>query len=769
MLSDGGTARMRPIRPDDGPRIVDFHARQSPESIYFRYFTPHPHLTDDEVDPPHPRRLRRPDGVRRPARRRDGRRRPLRPLAAAVRGRGGVLRRRPPPGPGHRHRAARVPGRGGPAGRHQRLHGHRAAVEPRMVRGVPAGRVRGAQHVRRGRDRGPPRPAADARRPRPPSRPGRSGPRPRPCACCSPPARWRSSAPGASGAASATPCCATCWPTSSTGPCTRSTPTPTTSAASGRCRASATSTARSTWRWSSCPPPRCPGVIEECGRKGVKAVIVISAGFAESGPEGAALSAAALRAARRFGIRLLGPNCLGVINTDPDVRLHATFATPEPAPGPGGPAVRVRHHRRRPARPHRRGRPGRVVVRRHRQPGRRVGQRPAAVLGRRRPHRARAALPRVVRQRPQVQPHRPRAVAPQADRGGARAAGAARAYPSDDGELPAETLRRPARADRRDPGRHAGPAARRGPGAGLPAAARRATGWRWSATAADRWRSPPTPASTPGWCWPSWAPGVPGGGGRARRPARRGCGPAPSTSGSRPVRDDLDAGAGRAARRRRRRQRAGRVRAGAPPVDRRPGGRRGRGPGRRRRARRCWPACSARTRRRSPSTAGRRCRCSTSPTTPPTRSAGSPRYARWRAAPEGELVVPDGADACGGPARVVEALAIAGRGRLELPTGDARRRAGGRGVPIVASPVVADDADEAAPGGGRARVPGGGQGRGPSPAWRRPRPAASRSTSTTRPSCGPRSTAWRGRSATAAWPVVVQPMAEPGRRRGGRR
>ena len=40
MLSDGGTVHVRPIRPDDGRRILDFHGRQSPESIYFRYFTP---------------------------------------------------------------------------------------------------------------------------------------------------------------------------------------------------------------------------------------------------------------------------------------------------------------------------------------------------------------------------------------------------------------------------------------------------------------------------------------------------------------------------------------------------------------------------------------------------------------------------------------------------------------------------------------------------------------------------------------------------------
>jgi acyl-CoA synthetase (NDP forming) len=82
------------------------------------------------------------------------------------------------------------------------------------------------------------------------------------------------------------------------------------------------------------PAAEVPQIVEDCGAKGVRAVIVISAGFAESGPEGAALSAATLRAARRFGIRLLGPNCLGVINTDPEVRLHATFATPNPRPGP---------------------------------------------------------------------------------------------------------------------------------------------------------------------------------------------------------------------------------------------------------------------------------------------------------------------------------------------------------------------------------------------------------------------------------------------------
>ena len=46
---DGATAFVRPIRPDDAPLIVDFHSRQSPESIYFRYFSPRPRLSEDEV------------------------------------------------------------------------------------------------------------------------------------------------------------------------------------------------------------------------------------------------------------------------------------------------------------------------------------------------------------------------------------------------------------------------------------------------------------------------------------------------------------------------------------------------------------------------------------------------------------------------------------------------------------------------------------------------------------------------------------------------
>ena len=81
------------------------------------------------------------------------------------------------------------------------------------------------------------------------------------------------------------------------------------------------------------PAAEVVDVIEACGRARVGAAVVISAGFAETGPDGAAEQERLLAAARRFGLRVLGPNCLGVINTDPDIRLQATFAEIEPLPG----------------------------------------------------------------------------------------------------------------------------------------------------------------------------------------------------------------------------------------------------------------------------------------------------------------------------------------------------------------------------------------------------------------------------------------------------
>ncbi len=75
-------------------------------------------------------------------------------------------------------------------------------------------------------------------------------------------------------------------------------------------------------------------VVEECGAKGVSAVVVISAGFREVGEEGARREAQLMDRIRAHGMRLVGPNCMGVLNTDPDVQMNATFAPTMPPAGP---------------------------------------------------------------------------------------------------------------------------------------------------------------------------------------------------------------------------------------------------------------------------------------------------------------------------------------------------------------------------------------------------------------------------------------------------
>ncbi len=81
------------------------------------------------------------------------------------------------------------------------------------------------------------------------------------------------------------------------------------------------------------PAAAVNAVAEACGRKGVRALVVISAGFAETGEEGRVRQAELLRICRAHGMRLVGPNCMGIINTDPSVRLNATFATAAPPEG----------------------------------------------------------------------------------------------------------------------------------------------------------------------------------------------------------------------------------------------------------------------------------------------------------------------------------------------------------------------------------------------------------------------------------------------------
>lgn len=74
-----------------------------------------------------------------------------------------------------------------------------------------------------------------------------------------------------------------------------------------------------------------PEIIEACGRHGVKAAVILSAGFGEGGPEGRALERQVLEIARRYGIRLVGPNCLGVMR--PAIGLNATFSNGGARPG----------------------------------------------------------------------------------------------------------------------------------------------------------------------------------------------------------------------------------------------------------------------------------------------------------------------------------------------------------------------------------------------------------------------------------------------------
>ncbi|NIP58826.1 MAG: CoA-binding protein [Gemmatimonadetes bacterium] len=75
-------------------------------------------------------------------------------------------------------------------------------------------------------------------------------------------------------------------------------------------------------------------VARECGEAGVKALVVISAGFREVGPEGAERERRLVEIVREHGMRLVGPNCMGLLSTEPGVSLNATFAPTAPPPGP---------------------------------------------------------------------------------------------------------------------------------------------------------------------------------------------------------------------------------------------------------------------------------------------------------------------------------------------------------------------------------------------------------------------------------------------------
>ena len=76
------------------------------------------------------------------------------------------------------------------------------------------------------------------------------------------------------------------------------------------------------------PASRVLEVVEQCAAHGVRSLVVLSAGFAEIGDAGRTLQDRVLATVRGHGMRMIGPNCLGVVNTDPTVRMNATFGRP---------------------------------------------------------------------------------------------------------------------------------------------------------------------------------------------------------------------------------------------------------------------------------------------------------------------------------------------------------------------------------------------------------------------------------------------------------
>lgn len=81
------------------------------------------------------------------------------------------------------------------------------------------------------------------------------------------------------------------------------------------------------------PAAQVLNVVDECGKKKVKGLIIISDGFKEKGPEGAVMERDVANTAFGYGMRIIGPNCMGIINTDPAVKLNATFSLINPPQG----------------------------------------------------------------------------------------------------------------------------------------------------------------------------------------------------------------------------------------------------------------------------------------------------------------------------------------------------------------------------------------------------------------------------------------------------
>ena len=213
-------------------------------------------------------------------------------------------------------------------------------------------------------------------------------------------------------------------------------------------------------------------VAAEALRAGTKGLLVVTSGFAETGPEGAARQKELVDLVRSHGARLIGPNCLGL-------HEHAPRGQPQREPGARDGAARadrvllaLRRARARHPQLRRRARPGLLHVRLGRESRRRVGQRPAPVLGRGLVDRHRAALPRDVRQPAPLRPRRAPALVPEAD---------------------------PVREERPQPGRPRRGAARTSGRSGRATPTSTCCSTRPASSAPTRWRR----CSTSPCCWPT--------------------------------------------------------------------------------------------------------------------------------------------------------------------------------------------------------------------------------------------------------------------------
>ncbi|MCX9084048.1 MAG: bifunctional acetate--CoA ligase family protein/GNAT family N-acetyltransferase [Candidatus Methanoperedens sp.] len=79
------------------------------------------------------------------------------------------------------------------------------------------------------------------------------------------------------------------------------------------------------------PARKVPQIVEECGRIGVEGIIIVSAGFKEIGEEGKKLEEEIIEIRKKYGLRIIGPNCLGIIR--PNIGLNASFLKADPEPG----------------------------------------------------------------------------------------------------------------------------------------------------------------------------------------------------------------------------------------------------------------------------------------------------------------------------------------------------------------------------------------------------------------------------------------------------